>query len=119
MKRQMLAAATALIATAASAQAYERVSDLATFNGLLSGKELRLGLYGLSLSVMPNGTIQGRAVGYDVQGTWDWQDGYFCREMDWGGTEIPYNCQLVEVRGSQMRFTTDRGAGDDATFNLR
>jgi hypothetical protein len=40
--------------------------------------------------------------------------------MDWSGTEIPYNCQLVEVAGdSQIRFTVDQGAGDSATLNLR
>lgn len=113
------AAALALTLAAAPALAFERVSDLSTFNALVAGKELRIGLYGLSLSVTPDGAIRGRAVGYDVTGSWSWQDGYFCRQMDWSGTEIPYNCQLVEVDGSRMRFTTDRGAGDDAVFNLR
>ena len=109
----------ALTLSANMAHAFERVDDETSFNTLLEGKQLRMGLYGLSLSVMPDGQISGRAVGYDVTGTWAWQDGYFCRQMDWSGTEIPYNCQLVEVSGSRLRFTTDRGAGDDAVFNLR
>lgn len=117
MKR--LIAIAALMMTAGAAQAFERVSDLSTFNSLLAGKQLRLGIYGLTLNVTPNGQITGQAVGYGVTGSWDWQDGYFCRQMDWSGTEIPYNCQLVEVRGSQIRFITDRGAGDNAVFNLR
>jgi len=40
--------------------------------------------------------------------------------MDWDGTAIKYNCQLVELRGSdEMRFTVDRGAGRSARFRLR
>ena len=113
------AAVLALVFSAGAAQAFERVSDVGTFNALIAGKELRLGLYGLALSVTPDGRIAGRAVGYAVTGSWAWENGYFCRQMDWSGTEIPYNCQLVEVNGSQMRFTTDQGAGDDAVFNLR
>lgn len=114
-----LVAAAALVLTAGAAHAFERVSDLSTFNSLMAGKQLRLGIYGLTLNVTPDGRITGSAVGYGVTGSWSWQDGYFCRQMDWSGTEIPYNCQLVEVRGSQVRFTTDRGAGDNAVFNLR
>jgi len=119
MRKRNLAAALALMVVGTGAQAFERVSDLSAFNDVMSGKELRIGLYGLALSVTPDGQISGRAAGYDVTGSWDWQNGFFCRQMDWSGTEIPYNCQLVEVSGGQIRFTTDQGAGDDAVFNLR
>ena len=81
---------------------------------------MRKGLFGISLQVQPDGQIKGRAMGWDVTGTWDWKDGYFCREMDWSGYAIPMNCQLVEAKGNQqIRFTVDRGAGDSASFNLR
>ena len=66
-----------------------------------------------------DGRIDGSAVGWDITGTWQWQDGYFCREMAWGGDPIPYNCQLVEVEGDdRIRFTVDRGAGRSAAFSL-
>jgi hypothetical protein len=52
-------------------------------------------------------------------GSWIWEDGHFCRDMDWSGTEIDYNCQLVEVSGNRIRFTTDQGAGDDAVLRIR
>ena len=104
----------------AFAAEFVRVSDEPTFLRLMDGRELRIGVVGLALSVKPDGTIAGSAAGFDVTGNWTWQDGYFCREMDWGGTEIPYNCQLVEARGTDvMRFTVDQGAGDAAEFNLR
>ncbi len=89
------------------------------FVALVEGRELRLGLFAIRLNVSGDGTIRGSAMGWDVTGTWDWQDGYFCREMDWSGAPIPFNCQLVEAREGKVRFTLDRGAGDEATFNLR
>jgi hypothetical protein len=125
MLRQTLAPATltatlALSALPAAANDFEPVSDLAEFLSLVDGRELRLGLFGISLKVTPDGRIDGTALGYEVTGSWAWQDGFFCREMDWGGTPIPYNCQLVEVRGNDViRFTVDQGAGDSAQFNLR
>lgn len=104
---------------AAPAVAFERVSEEQSFVSLVNGKVLRLGLFGITLNVQPDGMIQGRASGWDVTGTWSWQDGFFCREMDWSGYPIEYNCQLVEVDGDRVRFTVDRGAGDDAVFRLR
>jgi hypothetical protein len=125
MLRPILTAAATgctLAATALPALAndFEPVDDLAEFLSLVEGRELRLGLFGVALNVMPDGRIDGTAMGDPVTGSWTWQDGFFCRELDWGGTPIPYNCQLVEVRGNGViRFTVDQGAGDSAQFNLR
>ena len=95
------------------------MKDQATFLSLVDGKLLRNRLYGVRLNVFGNGQIQGEAVGWGITGTWSWQDGYFCREMNWGGDTIPYNCQLVEIRGNSIRFTVDRGAGDSAAFRIQ
>jgi hypothetical protein len=96
------------------------VNDKASFLAMLEGRELRLGVFQIAIQITPDGQINGSALGWDMTGTWAWEDGYFCREIDWSGKVIPYNCQLVEVQGTdRMRFTVDRGAGDDATFNLR
>lgn len=104
----------------AAADTFQRIDDRAEFLGTVEGRELRMGLFGISLQVKPDGRIEGRAMGWDLTGSWDWKDGYFCREMDWSGYPIPMNCQLVEARGNQqIRFTVDRGAGDSASFNLR
>lgn len=124
MFRPALALAAALFAGATvaatpAAADFQEIRDRSEFLDLVQGRSLRLGLFGINIDVRPDGTIDGRASGWDLTGTWSWQDGYFCREMDWSGTEIPYNCQLVEVAGNRMRFTVDRGAGDDAVFNLR
>lgn len=111
--------AVALSATAAAAQGYQAITDKATFLATLGNKNLSNRLYGVNLAVSPNGQIAGTGAGWDITGTWSWQNGYFCREMTWGGDPIPYNCQLVEFNGQDMRFTTDQGTGDSASFRLR
>jgi hypothetical protein len=112
-------AALFLAAAPALADGFAPITDRATFLGTLAGRELRLGLFDISLEVLPDGRIRGAAMGWPVTGRWEWRDGFFCREMDWSGTPIPMNCQLVEAKGNQMRFVVDRGAGQSASFRLR
>lgn len=114
------AAFIALAAVPAAAESFSRISDRAAFVQTVQDKELRLGMFGVSLKVEEDGEIRGSALGWDIIGTWEWQDGYFCREMDWSGYPIPQNCQLVEAKGGEeIRFTVDKGAGDSASFKLR
>lgn len=109
-----------LLALPVAASAFEPVREKEQFLSLIKDRALKIGLYNLTLTVLPDGQIKGSALGWEITGTWKWQDGYFCREMDWSGTPISYNCQLVEVLdGEKMRFTVDRGAGDSAVFRLR
>jgi len=113
---RFLALALVAIATVfpGVAAAYERISDRSEFVDTVRGKELRIGLYGLTINVRENGSIDGRAAGWDITG-----NGYFCRDMDWSGYPIEYNCQLVELSGDRIRFTVDQGAGDDAVLRIR
>jgi len=120
----MLRLAAILIAmiTAApvAAESFVPVKEKTRFLDLIKDRELRIGLYNLSLNVLPDGRIDGSALGWKITGSWSWKDGYFCREMDWSGMEIEFNCQLVEAAGAdRMRFTVDQGNGDSATFRLR
>ena len=120
MKHVILSLIVASFAAPAVADSYVPVKDETTFKSLIAGKELRNFLYGVRLTVLDDGTIDGSAIGWDIEGTWSWQDGYFCRELSWGGDPIPYNCQLVEARGEErLRFTVDQGAGDSASFRLQ
>ena len=119
VRKKLAFAAMALILTATTASAMEKITSREDFLRTLDGRDLTIRLYALSLEVTADGAITGRAVGRDVVGDWTWDDGYFCRSMVWGQREIPFNCQLVEAHGDKMRFTTDRGAGNFADFRLR
>ena len=104
----------------ATANEFEPVRDQGKFLSLVKDRVLKIGLYNLSITVLPDGRIEGSALGWQITGRWQWQDGFFCREMDWSGFTIDYNCQLVEVQGAEkVRFTVDKGAGDSAVFRLR
>jgi hypothetical protein len=118
MKAVVLALGLSLWAGAAVAN-YVPVTDEEIFLSLVQGKELRHRFYGISLNVLANGQVIGNAIGWGIEGTWSWQDGYFCRELFWGGDPIPYNCQLVEINDDLIRFTVDQGAGRSAAFRLQ
>lgn len=109
-----------LVGVPANAEGYQPIKEESEFVAKLDGRDLRVNMFNLTLLVASDGAITGSALGWSVTGNWYWQDGYFCRQMDWSGTPIPHNCQLVESLGSKkMRFTTDRGAGESATFDMR
>ncbi len=108
---------------AAQAEDYLIIDDRAQFERLVQGKILtvKTPFYvrnSIRLVVRPSGTIQGRALRSDVTGSWNWDQGFFCREIDWDGTEIPYNCQQVLFNGTRLRFVSDRGTGAKADFSL-
>ncbi|MCR9126865.1 MAG: dihydrodipicolinate reductase [Rhodobacteraceae bacterium] len=96
---------------------FAKVSDGGLFKQIVTGKTLTRPL--VRLEVSPAGVISGKGAAWEVTGEWRWQDGYFCRDLSWGGTDLGYNCQEVAVRGDEIRFTSDRGAGDSAAFRLR
>jgi hypothetical protein len=109
-----------MLAGPSAANEFEPVRDKSRFLSLVEGRELRLNLFRIRIELKPDGQIQGSALGWDLNGKWKWQDGYFCRDMDWSGYAIPFNCQLVEARGAdEIRFTVDQGKGDSASFKLR
>ncbi len=124
-----LAIALSLVALAAPAVAsekwslvskgtqFQRVGDRDTFVRIVTQRDLRR--FGIRLEVKPDGSIDGNAFGRNVSGAWQWQDGYFCRELFWGTREVGANCQEVKIAGNMLRFTSDRGTGDFADLRLR
>ena len=73
----------------------------------------------ITLKVSSNGEIHGKGAFSKITGAWLWEDGYFCRSLRWGRTDLDYNCQRVISDGNQLTFTSDRGQGDSASFTLR
>ena len=103
---------------AALAQGYAPITDKTDFLRRIADRKLQLGLFDLSIVVKSDGSITGTALGWPVTGDWKWQDNLFCRNMDWGGMAIDYNCQLVEIDADRVRFTADGGQGRAASFTL-
>ena len=93
------------------------ITNRSDFENLVIDKKLERFL--ISLSVLNNGKIKGSAAGRDVTGDWDWIDGFFCRNLLWGTRDLKYNCQLVTFDGKRLRFISDRGKGQSASFALR
>jgi hypothetical protein len=96
---------------------FAKISDEYQFVEVVDGKTLTRPL--IKLEVDPSGGISGMGARWEVTGNWSWRDGYFCRDLNWGGSDLGYNCQEVQVRNDRIRFTSDRGNGDSATFRLR
>jgi hypothetical protein len=108
------------LALPAPALAETPLADRDAFVAMVAGRELALPLFGVSIKVEPSGSLNGSAMGWPVTGEWRWENGLFCRTMDWSGTEIPPNCQLVQVvADDRLRFTSDAGQGMTAVFHLR
>lgn len=106
-----------LLLCASSAQAeFAKVADAQEFRALVAGKTLTRPL--IRLQVSPAGLISGTGARWEVTGSWQWLDGYFCRDLFWGGDSLGYNCQEVQVSGRRIRFTSDRGKGPSAEFRL-
>ncbi|MEO1536991.1 MAG: dihydrodipicolinate reductase [Pseudomonadota bacterium] len=101
-----------------AAAEFKRVTDRGNFVSLVQDRNLtRLGI---RLNVTGNGTIKGRAFGQNVSGKWQWNSGFFCRNLYLNGSVLDDdNCQTVEVLGDTVRFTSDKGAGDYADLRLR
>jgi len=116
MRIPLVAAALALSAAPAFAD-FAKIADEDKFVQAVTGKTLTRPL--VSLEVSSSGGISGTGASWPVTGQWSWQDGYFCRDLDWGGTDLGYNCQEVRINRDRIRFTSDRGNGQSAVFRLR
>ena len=109
--------AAALCATAAAADGFQRIEDEANFLNAIKDRDLKR--FGIRLTVSGDGEILGRAFGQQVSGGWNWENGFFCRDLYLSGRELdPDNCQLVEISGNRVRFTSDKGAGDSAVLRI-
>ncbi|WP_299287549.1 dihydrodipicolinate reductase [uncultured Tateyamaria sp.] len=117
MRSLAFAAVAALLAGPAFAELV-KVEDQRQFVELTAGKTLTRPM--VKLTVTPDGQIEGRGSLWDIEGSWSWQDGYFCRDLFWGGDALGYNCQQVQASADgRIKFTSDRGTGDSAMFTLR
>ena len=95
-----------------SAAKYEHVVAKEGFMASVVGKTVDVG--GETLVIHADGTITGL-----VEGTWSWEDGFFCREGTAGGKPMKRDCQKVEVKGKKLRLTRDNGQGKKVVYKLK
>ena len=105
------------VASPVVADEFQRVEKKEEFISLVQDRNLRR--FGITVQVTEDGRIDGSAFGYEVEGDWQWEAGYFCRHIFWGGDSIGQNCQQVDVAGNKVRFTSDRGTGQSASLTLQ
>ena len=106
------------LAVPAFAEGFQRIEGRDSFLSAVQDRDLTR--MGIRVKVTDGGEIVGRAFGRSVTGDWSWQNGFFCRDLYWGGSELDLNnCQTVEQRGNTLRFTSDKGTGDSANLRLR
>lgn len=117
MLRSISLAVTLSMTAPAMADEFRIVDTRESFVSLVEGRELTR--FGIRLNVTPSGEIVGRAFGSAVTGQWDWDGRHFCRDLFYGDEDLGPNCQLVQVNGNTLRFTSDRGAGIYADLRLR
>ena len=66
-----------------------------------------------------DGTIEGDFGGQKLSGTWQWQDGYFCRTSTLGDLDIGSDCLVIEVTDKQMRLTLGKGEGPSIIYDRK
>lgn len=117
MLKFVISLCAAICVSGAAFADYTKINSKSEFVSLIQGKTLTRPL--VKLNVSPTGTISGRGASWDVEGNWTWRDGYFCRDLFWGGDALGYNCQEVGLSNGRIRFTSDQGQGRSADFRLR
>ncbi|SDY20542.1 dihydrodipicolinate reductase [Citreimonas salinaria] len=117
MLRSLAICGVLMLAALPARAEFATVQDRATFLDLVAGRTLSRPM--VTLKVTPDGAISGQGALWQVTGAWTWREGYFCRDLNWGGDALGYDCQVVLARGDTIRFVAERGRGDQAEFKLR
>lgn len=99
---------------------FVRVTDAATFKASfvdrrIQGPEKPEVWFRLN----SDGSIDGDIGKGPAVGTWEFKDGYWCREFTSGVGKGTYDCQTIELAGNLGRFTRNRGNGDAGVFALK
>lgn len=113
----ILCASLVCLGAGAAAAEFTKVESSQDFLALVAGKELRRPF--VNIEVTETGEISGMGAAWPVTGSWTWEEGFFCRDLFWGGDPLGYNCQEVKTSDGRIRFTSDKGFGDSADFRLK
>ena len=75
---------------------------------------------GWTTVIQSDETLTGiREDGSQLSGSWDFKDGYFCRELIIDGKSMGWDCQIVSVSGNEVTFARQRGKGEKVTYRFK
>lgn len=107
--------ALTLFTTGALAQDFTRIDSELEFRELALEKTLYLG--DTQVTVHDGGAMTVIFKGKEITGTWQWEDGYFCRILKSYSTKA--DCQLWEHDGTDFRIARDKGNGEAFVYTLQ
>lgn len=103
---------TSQIDDIATKNEFVRITDRAQFVALLDGKTFRADQSWWEVTA--DGGMRGATKAGKLVGSWEWDDGAWCREYTAGEKTKPLECQYVYVSGDLFKFVKDRGAGEES-----
>jgi len=74
---------------------------------------------GIVFTLHADGRITGTVGTARLQGNWYWRGGYFCRTATLEGEDLGLDCEIIEKRPGEMRYTRDKGAGERSVVSIR
>lgn len=111
MRKLILATSmiAALVAAGVNAAGMKRIKKEADFTAVIVGKKMEKGKDWVQINA--DGTLNGSFGGRKAKGAWNWQKGFFCRNIILGGKTLGSDCQIVQSDGSQAEFIREQGKG--------
>lgn len=73
---------------------------------------------GMSFTIHSDGTISGLVGSSQLIGSWSWEEEYFCRIAELNGERLGVDCEIIEIEGSRMRYTRNKGAGETSIVDI-
>lgn len=70
-------------------------------------------------TIYSDGRILGTVGESRLEGNWYWSDGYFCRTATVDSEDLGLDCEIIEQRGREMRYTRDMGRGETSIVALQ
>ena len=103
-----------------STAAFVRISDGASFAQLIADKRLEVpDKPDRWFRLNANGTIVGDVGKGKVSGTWNFENGFWCRTLVAGVSSLGQDCQLVEHKPGVARFTREEGKGGSGEYLIK
>lgn len=65
-----------------------------------------------------DGRLIGEWKGKKMNGTWSWEESFYCRTVSIGDKDLGRNCQKVVIDGDVVTWTRDRGEGRASKWRL-